>query len=157
MSRIPRRQVIIIVVGVLLIAGVALITRTKRADYEPIKPYPIFDPSLPKRLTKEDIRATKNDTFTKLEFAGSTFWVSRVNLGYGVPHTLIGVYAQEKDGSFHLCLSAESWAAGSIEATVDIKTGILEIRERANSKLNGQLVLSCNLRTVGTQHSIREK
>jgi hypothetical protein len=39
---------------------------------------------------------------------------------------------------------------------VDKETGVLELRERAKSKLQGQLVLACNLRTIGTQHSIRQ-
>ena len=63
----------------------------------------------------------------------------------------------DRDGIFHRSLFAESWAAGNIEVTVDVKTGILELRERANSNLKGQLVLSCNLKTIGTQHSIRAK
>jgi hypothetical protein len=75
----------------------------------------------------------------------------------GVPHTYIGIYAPDKDGVFHRSLTAESWEAGKIEATVDAKTGILELRERADSDLQGQLVLSCNLKMLGTQHSIRAK
>jgi hypothetical protein len=116
-----------------------------------------LDCLLPARLTAKAIEAKDGGTFTKLEFAGVTYWVLDNHLGYGVPYKQIGVYAPDKDGVFHLSLFAKSWAAGHIEATVDKETGVLELRERANSKLKGQLVLSCNLRTVGTQHSIREE
>jgi hypothetical protein len=58
---------------------------------------------------------------------------------------------------FHRCLAAESWPAGILEAGVDKKSGLLEVRERATRKLQGPLVLACNLRTVGTQHSSSEK
>ena len=78
-------------------------------------------------------------------------------LGDGVPHAWIGIYAPDKEGVFHRSLFAESWAAGKIEATVEAKTGILELRERANSDLKGQIVLACNLKTIGTQHSIEAK
>jgi hypothetical protein len=36
---------------------------------------------------------------------------------------------------------------------VDAKTGMLELREEANSKIKGEVVLSCNLKSVGTTHS----
>jgi len=36
---------------------------------------------------------------------------------------------------------------------VDAKTGMLEVRERANSGIKGEVVLSCNLKTIGTPHS----
>jgi hypothetical protein len=116
-----------------------------------------FNNFLPARLTKQAIESKEGGTFTELNYAGATYWVLDVSLGYGVSHQQIGIYAPTQDGTFHLSLSAESWAAGNIEATVDGDTGILEIRERANSKLKGQIVVSCNLRTIGTQHSIREQ
>jgi hypothetical protein len=155
MSKATRRQVIRagIAVSATLIAG------TTRAGSEPEKSSAVVNLLLPEQLKKEDIQAAKikDGTFTRLEFAGSTFWLMSVNLGYGVPHTYIGIYAPDKDGVFHRSLSAESWARGNIEATVDGKTGIVELRERANSEIKGQLVLSCNLKTIGTQHSIRAK
>ena len=154
MSKVTRRQVIR--VGV--VAGAALSAGTANAGPEKEKPSSFVDHFLPTQLTKEDIQASKNVKFTKLEFAGSTFWVGIVDwLGDSVPHTLIGIYAPHKDGGFRLSLFAESWAAHKIEASVDKESGVLEFRERANSELKGQLVLACNLRTVGTQHSIREK
>jgi hypothetical protein len=154
MSKVTRRQVIRAGVA----AGAALSAGTANAGPEKEKPSSLVDLFLPKQLTKEDIQASKNVKFTKLEFARSTFWLGIVDfLGDGVPHTLIGIYAPHKDGGFRLSLFAESWAAGKIEASVDKEAGVLELRERANSELKGQLVLACNLRTVGTQHSIREK
>src|SRR5204862_4370308 len=104
------------------------------------KPTSFVDFFLPAQLTKEEIQASKNVKFAKLEFAGSTFWVGIVDwLGDAVPHTLIGVYAPHKDGGFRLSLFAESWAACKIEASVDKETGVLELRGRANSELKGQL------------------
>jgi hypothetical protein len=154
MSKVTRRQVIRAGVA----AGAALGAGTANAGPEKEKPSSFVDPFLPAQLTKEEIQASKNTKFTKLEFAGSTFWVGIVDwLGDGVPHTLIGIYAPHKDGGFRLSLFAESWAAFKIEASVDKETGVLELRERANSELKGQLVLACNLRTVGTQNSIPEK
>jgi len=138
-------------------AGATLVAGTETAGSEPEKSPSLLDLLLPEQMTKEEIGAIKDGTTTKLEFAGSTFWVRSVNLGNGVPYTLIGVYAPAKDGIYHRSLSAESWAAGNIAAAVDVKTGMLELRERANSDLKGQLVLSCNLRTVGTQYSVRVK
>jgi hypothetical protein len=154
MSKVRRRQVIRAGVA----TGAALIAGTANAGPEKEKPSSFVGFFLPAQLTKEDIQASKNVKFTKLEFAGSAFWVGIVDfLGDGVPHTWIGIYAPHQDGGFRLSLFAESWAAGKIEASVDKETGVLELRERADSKLKGQLVLSCNLRTVGTQHSIREQ
>lgn len=117
----------------------------------------LLDCLLPARLTPKALEAKEGGTFTKVEFAGTTYWVLDVHFGYGVPYEQIGIYAPGKDGLFHLSLFAKSWAAGNIEAMVDKETGVLELRERANSKLKGQLVLSCNLRTIGTQDSTREK
>jgi hypothetical protein len=153
MSKVTRRRVVRAGVA----AGVTLIAGTPSAGAEKEKLSSLFNLFLPEQLKKEDLKVTKDGTFAKLEFAGSKFWVKNVNLGYGVPHTLIGIYAPDRDGIFHRSLAAESWAAGTIEATVDAKTGILELRERANSDLKGQLVLSCNLKTIGTQHSISAK
>jgi hypothetical protein len=141
-----------------VVAGASLGAGTTVAGAEKEKPVSWFDFLLPEQLKKEEIQAAKDGTFSKLEFAASVFWVKIVDwLGDGVPHALIGIYAPDKDDVFHRCLFAESWAAGKIEARVDQESGLLELRERANSELKGQLVLACNLRTVGTQHSIRGK
>ena len=113
---------------------------------------------LPSQLTKDAIQASKFVKFTRLEFAGSTFWLGIDDLlADGVPHAWIGIYAPNKDGVFQRSLFAESWAAGKIRATVDAKTGILELRDCANSALKGKIVLTCNLKTIGTQYSIEAK
>ena len=153
MSKVTRRQVIRYGVA----AGAALGAGTASAGPEKEKLVSSVDLFLPVQLKKEDIPAAKDGTFSKLELAGSTFWVKIVCFGDGVPYTVIGIYAPDKEGVFHRCLAAESLAAGKIEASVDKETGLLELRERANSKLKGQLVLACNLRTVGTQDSILGK
>ena len=154
MSKVTRRQVI----GAGVAAGAALGAGTATAAPEKEKLVSFVDLFLPEQLTKEDIQASKGVKFTKLEFARSTFWVGICDiLAGGVPHAWIGIYAPDKEGVFHRSLFAESWAAGKIEASVDAKTGNLELRERANSELKGQLVLSCNLKTIGTQHSIVAK
>jgi hypothetical protein len=154
MSKVTRRQVIRVGVA----AGAALGAETANAGPEEEESSSFVDRFLPMQLTNEDIQASNGVKFTKLEFAGSTFWVGIFDLlGGGVPHASIGIYAPHEDGGFRRSLFAESWAAGKIEASVDKESGILELRERANSKLKGQLVLACNLQTVGTQHSIREK
>ena len=117
-----------------------------------------LDSVLPRRLTARSVLAHGDGRFTKLEFAGTTYWMLEVNaLTISVPHKQMGLYAPDKDGVFHLSLIAESWAAASIEATVNQETGMLKLRERANSKLKDQLILSCNLRTIGTQHSTWDK
>lgn len=154
MSEVTRRQLIRVCVG----AGAALGAGTVEAGAEKEKQDPFLDRFLPMQLTNEDIQASTGVKFTKLEYEGSTFWVGVFDLlGGGVPHASIGIYAPHEDGGFRRSLFAESWAAGKIEASLDERSGVLKLRERANSRLKGQLVLACNLRTVGTQHSIREK
>ncbi len=153
MSKVTRRQ--LIQAGVA--AGAALSGGAASAGPAKEELVSFVGLLLPERLKKGDIQAAKGGTFSKHEFAGSTFWVKIVDLSDGVPHTAVGVYAPDKEGALHRCLAAESWPAGIIEASVDKESGLLEVRERAGGKLKGQLVLACNLRTVGTQHSIREK
>lgn len=109
---------------------------------------------LPAQLTAERISAGNGAKFTKHEHAGIAFWVGICDLlSDGVPHAWIGVYAPDQDGVFQRCLLTESWAAGQITTSVDSKTGMLELRESANSHLKGQIVLACNLKTIGTRHS----
>ncbi len=152
MSKFTRRQVIGAVA-----AGATFSAETAHAGPEKEQTLS-FDFFLPMQLTMEDIQASKGVKFTKIEFAGSTFWLGIFDLlGGGVPHASIGFYAPDKDGVLHRSLIAESWAAGKIEAAVNAKTGILELREGANSDLKGQIVLACNLKTIGTQHSIEAK
>lgn len=108
---------------------------------------------------RADIAAKKDydHTLHTVRFEGHDYLVLDVNLGDGVAYKQIGIYAPEDDGTFRLCLFAESWAAGALEAALDQKTGILELRERANSRLKGEVVLTCNLKTIGTQGSTHTK
>ena len=154
MSKVTRRQVIRggVVVGAALIAGKATGAPENQQQTS------FVDWFLPEQMTTAEIEASQAIKFTKLEFAGSKFFVGLGDfLGGGVPHAWIALYAPKLDGNFHRCLVTESWTAGKIEATIDHASGMLELREAANSKLKGQVVLACNLRTIGTQHSVIEK
>ncbi len=154
MSKTTRRQ--IIQAGIA--CGAALTAGASTAADEKEHSLSIEDLFFPTRLTKEKIAAGNGVTFTKHEYAGSTFWVGICDfLGGGVPHAWIAIYAPDKEGVFHRCLLAESWTAGNIEGRIDAKAGILEFREVANSTLKGQIVLACNLKTIGTQLSIEGK
>ena len=77
----------------------------------------------------------------------------QVHLGYGNPSKKIAVYAPAKDGSFQRCLLADAHRAVSLAVSVDEKTGVFEIRERADGSGKGELVLSCNLKAISTPHS----
>ena len=101
----------------------------------------------------KNLRAVATYTFTRIEYAGKAFWVADAHYGDGVPYKSIAVYAPEKDGSFQRVLAVDSNQAGWLAVTVDAKSGMLELRERANSDLKGEMVLSCNLKTVGTPYS----
>jgi hypothetical protein len=92
-------------------------------------------------------------TYTRVEYDKRTFWVADAHYGDGVAYKEIAVYAPAKDGSFRRCLLADSTRAGSLAVSVDPKSGMLELRERANSDIKGEVVLSCNLKTIGTSHS----
>lgn len=154
MASVTRRQ--LIRAGAAAAAALSAGTATAGPEQEELPSF--LDRFLPAQLTKERIQASKGVKFIKLDFAGSTFWVGIFDLlGGGVPHATIGIYAPDEEGLFHRSLSTESWAAGKIEAAVDAKTGILELRERANSDLKGKIVLACNLNTIGTQYSVKAK
>lgn len=92
-------------------------------------------------------------TFTRIEYAGKPFWTSDAHYGDGVAYKSVAIYAPRKDGAFERVMVASSTMAGWLAIALDAKTGILELRERANSELKGELVLSCNLKTVGTAFS----
>ena len=79
--------------------------------------------------------------------------MSDAHHGDGVAYKSIAVYAPEKDGSFRRVLVTDSNRAGWIGVDFDPKTGVLELREKANSSLKGAVILSCNLKTVGTAYS----
>lgn len=90
----------------------------------------------------------------RIEFEGKTFWVILSSYGWGVSHYTVEVYAPTKAGEHRLCLKAQSCGAGHLETELDHRTGILVFREHARSKLEGQVILSCNLRSVGNSHSV---
>jgi hypothetical protein len=81
-------------------------------------------------------------TYTRVEFDKKSFWVVDVHYGDGVPYKEIAVYAPTKGGSFRQCLLADSNRAGKLAVTVDAKTGMLTLREEANSSIKGEVVLS---------------
>jgi hypothetical protein len=70
-----------------------------------------------------------------------------------VAYKSIAVYAPEKDGSFRRGVVSDSNRAGSVGVDFDPKTGALEIRDKLDSELKGAVILSCNLKTVGTAYS----
>ncbi len=106
-----------------------------------------------KQAAEKNQNAVAVYTYTRVEYDKKTFWVADAHYGDGVPYKSIAVYAPEKDGSFQRVLVADSNRAGWLAVSVDPKSGVLELRERANSELKGEVVLSCNLKTVGTAHS----
>ena len=112
---------------------------------------------LPSILSLQDVsnieRGGSLYALYKLRFEEREYLVLGIHLGDGVAYKQIGVYAPDDDQQFHLSLMTDSWNAGWLEVNIDQKTGLLEIKERANSKIKGQVVLSCNLRTIGTQSS----
>ena len=95
---------------------------------------------------------------SRIEFEGKTFWLVDLHTGLGVPYKSIGLYAPNGDEKHYtLCLEVESCGAGSIKPELDATTGILQLREHAWTDLKGQIILSCNLRSVGNFHSVYEK
>jgi hypothetical protein len=108
----------------------------------------------------------KTDYFYTLQtvrFRGHKVLVLDADLGDGVAYKNIGVYAPKEDGSYRLALFADSWDACKLEVKVNEKSGILEIREGADKSSkhegvsNGEIVLSCNLKTIGTQFLLKTK
>ena len=91
---------------------------------------------------------------SRVEFEGKTFWLVDLHWGMGVPYKAIGLYAPNRDGRHVLVLSADSCGAGHVVPELDAATGMLVLRERARSELEGQVILSCNLRSVGTYRSV---
>lgn len=111
---------------------------------------------MPYTVTGRQILDSRHQYFgpdaSALEYNGKKYWISRLGLGDGVPYTIVGLYAPTKEGNYYRCLTAESWAAGNLQAAVS-DTGVLELREHANSSLKGRIILSCNLKSIGTQDS----
>ena len=105
------------------------------------------------KAAEKNPRAAVTYTYTRVEYDMKAFWVADAHSGDGVAYKSIAVYAPTQDGSFRRVLVADSNRAGWLAVSLDPKAGVLELRERANSELKGEVVLSCNLKTVGTAHS----
>lgn len=103
------------------------------------------------REPKKGLRTTY--TYTLVKYAGKAFWVMDIHFGNGEAYKKLAIYAPVKDGSFRRCLLADSNVAFALAASVDHKTGVLELREEAGTRIEGKVVLSCNLKTIGTPYS----
>jgi hypothetical protein len=88
-------------------------------------------------------------TYTRVEYDGKAYWVVEASFGYGDPSEKIAVYAPTKDGSFRRCLLAGPIKAATLTVAVDAKSGMLNLREEANNRTKGEVVLSCNLKAIG--------
>jgi hypothetical protein len=97
---------------------------------------------------REAAKKPSNVTYTRVEYNRKAFWVAEAHFGYGAPSKKIAVYAPTKGGAFRRCLLVGPIKAWKLAVAVDAKTGILEMREVANS-IQGEAVLSCNLKTIG--------
>ena len=102
---------------------------------------------------REAAKKPSSVTYTRVEYDRKAYWVVEASFGYGDPSVKVAVYAPTKDGSFRRSLLAGPIKAWRITVVADAKTGVLELRERANSRIKGEVVLSCNLKTIGTQSS----
>jgi len=97
---------------------------------------------------QEAAKKSANVTYTRVEYNKNAIWVVDAHFGFGDPCKKIAVYALAKDGSFRRCLLAGPIKAGRLAVAVDAKTGMLELREKANSSVKDEVVLSCNLKTI---------
>jgi hypothetical protein len=98
---------------------------------------------------REAAKKPSSVTYTRVEYDKKAFWVAEADFGWGDPSKKIAVYAPTKDGAFRRGLLAGPIKAWKLAVAVDAKTGILELREEANSSVKGDVVLSCNLKTIG--------
>lgn len=79
--------------------------------------------------------------------------MSDAHYGDGVAYKSVAVYAPDKDGSFRRVVAADSNRAGHLGVDFDPKTGLLEVRNKLDGELKDAVILSCNLKTVGTAYS----
>jgi hypothetical protein len=98
---------------------------------------------------RETVKKPSNVMYTRVEYDGKAYWVVEACFGFGDPSEKIAVYAPTKGGSFRQCLLAGPIKAATLAVAVDAKTGILNLREEANSRTKGEVVLSCNLKGIG--------
>ena len=98
---------------------------------------------------REAAKKPSSVTYTRVEYDRKAYWVVEASFGYGDPSEKIAVYAPMKDGSFRRCLLAGPLKAATLTVAVDAKTGMLNLREEANNRTKGEVVLSCNLKAIG--------
>jgi hypothetical protein len=98
---------------------------------------------------QEAAKKPSSVTYTRVEYDRKAFWVAEAHFGWGNPSKKIALYAPTKDGAFRRCLLAGPIKAWKLAGAVDAKRGILELREEANSSIKDDVVLSCNLKTIG--------
>jgi hypothetical protein len=101
------------------------------------------------KLQREAVKKPSSVTYTRVEYDRKAYWVVEASFSYGNPSEKIAVYAPTKDGSFRRCLLAGPIKAVTLAVAADAKTGMLELREQARSSTKGEVVLSCNLKTIG--------
>jgi hypothetical protein len=98
---------------------------------------------------REAAKQPSSVTYTRVEYDRKAYWVVEASFGYGDPSEKIAVYAPTADGSFRRRLLAGPIRAARLAITLDAKTGVLSLREEANSSRKGEVVLSLNLKAVG--------
>jgi hypothetical protein len=98
---------------------------------------------------REAVKQPSSTTYTRVEYDRKAYWVVETIFGYGDPSEKIAVYAPTKGGSFRRCLLAGPIKASGLAIALDAKTGVLSLREEADSSRKGEVVLSCNLKAVG--------
>lgn len=115
-----------------------------------------WSPTLHLIRPAEEFRETddKSQTVSRVRFEDKTFWVILTRRGDGISYYTVEVYAPTEDGKYLRCVEAESCRAGWIKPELDGTTGVLVVREHAKSTIEGQVILSCNLRSVGNYHSV---
>ncbi len=101
------------------------------------------------RWQREASKKPSSITYTRVTYDRKVYWVVEVRFGYGDPCAKIAVYAATKGGSFRRCLLAGPIKAGTLAVAVDAKTGMLNLREEANRRTKGEVVLSFNLKAIG--------
>ncbi|AWM37238.1 hypothetical protein GobsT_48180 [Gemmata obscuriglobus] len=89
-------------------------------------------------------------TYSRVEYDKKVFWVIDTHTGIGNSYKKVAVYSPKKDGTFRRCLLADLEGVVHLAVAVDPRTGMLELREQANSPLKGAVILSFNLNVAGT-------
>lgn len=146
--------------AIVSVAVLALLALTSHGPADTPKEVPTEDLLFP--LPPQEVAAKKFEqwereaakqpssvTYTRVEYDGKAYWVVKARFGFGDASEKIAVYAPTKDGSFRRCLLAGPLKVGKPAIAVNARTGQLTVREEANSHIKGEVVLSCNLKTIG--------